>query len=39
MVLRDPALIVCLLCYSSSGNSGAICANDGDLVNGVNSLL
>ena len=39
MVLRDPALIICLLCHSSSGNSRAICANDGDLVNRVDSLL
>jgi hypothetical protein len=39
VVLRDPALIVCLLGLSASGHSRSICTNDRDLVLWSNSLL
>ena len=39
VVLRDPALIICLLGLSTSSNSWSICANDRDLVLRSHSLL
>ena len=39
MVLRDPALIICLLGLSTSGNSGAVCTNDRNLVFRSHGLL
>lgn len=39
MVVWDPALIVCLLGQSSSGNGWAISSNNGNLVFDINGRL